>query len=320
MFLAGPKGAGPRNCIQSTLEPRTLGFGNDFSRGQLRKGGAPVNASCNASFTPFDAATGCAQVGGTVTSATLQVATWLFTIPLDWASVGGGGYNTASGTYATVPGGANSMALGTYSFAAGFRANGGFAFVTATTDFTPTIAPSAFITTLTGAYLSVSCVWTNANGSSKPSNVIVVVAKSGADFNTIGAALTSITDNSATNRYLVYVAPGTYTKTVTMKRYVDIEGAGELMAKNAQVSGTETVAGASNAELRVLTAENTGGSCSVAIHNQYASPRLTHITALASGIGCSYAIDNDNASPSLTDVTAIARGAAVIASGSQGWT
>ena len=53
-------------------------------QGQLRKSGAPVNASCNASFGLFDAASGGAQVGGTVTSPTLQVANGLFTIALDF--------------------------------------------------------------------------------------------------------------------------------------------------------------------------------------------------------------------------------------------
>ena len=53
-------------------------------QGQLRKSGAPVNASCNASFSLYDAATSGAQVGGTVTSPTLQVANGLFTLPLDF--------------------------------------------------------------------------------------------------------------------------------------------------------------------------------------------------------------------------------------------
>ncbi|MBP7602247.1 MAG: tail fiber domain-containing protein [Thermoflexales bacterium] len=53
-------------------------------QGQLRKNGAPVNATCNASFALFDAVTGGNQVGSTVTSSTLQVANGLFTLPLDF--------------------------------------------------------------------------------------------------------------------------------------------------------------------------------------------------------------------------------------------
>lgn len=53
-------------------------------QGQLRRNGAPVTASCNASFKLFNAASGGAQIGGTVTSATLQVVSGLFTIALDF--------------------------------------------------------------------------------------------------------------------------------------------------------------------------------------------------------------------------------------------
>ncbi len=486
-------------------------------QGQLRKNGAPVNASCNASFSLFDAATGGGQVGGTVTSPTLQIANGLFTIPLDfgWAfngearwlemaigcgeaqtiltprtslrpapyafalpgmrtvpgdevfmgvptmnviggltngtfsntihsnsansvigggmqnqidnystksaisggennriaggssasainggssnqidnsssqsvinggssnqinnssyqsAIGGGSGNVISGTapfavigggasnridggiFATVPGGTNNIAKGNYSLAAGagaranhqgtfvwgdatnlpinssgdnqfiIRANGGFAFVTTTGAYTPTIGSGVFITTTTGASLSSSGVWT-ANGikfpdgktqtsaAATPSNIIIV-AKSGGHFSTISAALTSITDNSAANRYLVYVAPGTYTETVTMKPYVDIEGAGELATKITQVgsaSGAPTLSGASNAELRFLTVENTGGfDFAVAIRNVSASPRLTHITAIALDGLETDGIRNISSSPRLEHVTASATSA-----------
>src|SRR5690349_20096004 len=60
---------------------------------------------------------------------------------------------------------------------------------------------------------------------------VIVVARAGGDFSDIKAALNSITDNSPTNRYLVWVAPGIYVETVRMKEYVDIEGAGELVTR-----------------------------------------------------------------------------------------
>lgn len=56
-------------------------------QGQLRKNGAPVNASCSATFKLFDAATGGVQLGATTVSATLQVVNGLFTIPLDYGAL-----------------------------------------------------------------------------------------------------------------------------------------------------------------------------------------------------------------------------------------
>ncbi len=469
---------GPANPV-SPASPLAQNGSAFTYQGQLRKNGAPVNASCNASFGLFDSPTGGAQVGGTVTSATLQVANGLFTIPLDfgwnftgearwletaigcgeaqstltprtalrpapyafalpgmrtvpgdndgggnptmnviggvvsgaisntispdsfnsvvaggsgnvisgtatygvigggnlnhvevgnaaaigggarntarnwYATVGGGDSNRAGGIFATVPGGTNNIADGNYSLGAGsgaranhqgtfvwgdatnvplnssgdnqfiVRANGGFAFVTTTGEYTPTIGSGVFITTTTGASLSSSGVWT-ANGvkfpdgktqtgaAATPSNIIIV-AKSGGHFTTISAALTSVTDNSAANRYLVYIAPGVYTETVTMKPYVDIEGAGELATKITQVgnlSGAPTLSGASNAELRFLTVENTGGfDFAIAIRNVSASPRLTHVTASASGGADTEGIRNVSSSPRLENVTASATSA-----------
>ena len=52
-----------------------------------------------------------------------------------------------------------------------------------------------------------------------------------------------------------------YTETITMERYVDIEGSGELNTKityhGSVSSATGTVVGADDAELRWLTVENT---------------------------------------------------------------
>ena len=136
---------------------------------------------------------------------------------------------------------------------------------------------------------------------------VKVVAKSGGDFTTISAALAAITDNTATNRYLVYVAPGTYTEQVTMKPYVDIEGAGELPTRinfaSFPSANSGTVLGASNAELRFLTVENTGGpGNAIAIYNNLASPRLTHVTLSLPGGNASYGIISDTSSMTLNNV------------------
>ena len=147
----------------------------------------------------------------------------------------------------------------------------------------------------------------------KAAKNVIVVSPSGGHFTTISAALASISDNSTTNRYLVYVGPGTYTETVTMKQFVDIQGAGELATKITQVGnavGTPTVAGASNAELRFLTVENTGGfDFAVAVRNVSASPRLTHVTASASGGVETDGIKNISSSPTISFSTVSASSA-----------
>ena len=151
----------------------------------------------------------------------------------------------------------------------------------------------------------------SAQGS--PYGNVVVVAKSGGDYTSIQAAVDSIPDAAANNPYLVWVAPGVYTETVTMQEWVDIEGAGELVTKitytGSESFNTGTVVGADNAELRFLTVENTGGEdISIAIYNNNQSPRLTHVTATASGGTYSYGVDNYSSSPQMTDVTASASG------------
>jgi hypothetical protein len=144
---------------------------------------------------------------------------------------------------------------------------------------------------------------------------VIVVAKAGGDFTSIQKALDSISDNSPNNHYLVWVAPGVYSETVTLKQYVDIEGAGELVTKitypGSQDPGMATVRGwVNDVELRNLTVENTGGYYyAKAIWNYGAAPRFNHITAVASGAsGNNDALHNITGSPTLQNVTAIALG------------
>jgi len=154
-------------------------------------------------------------------------------------------------------------------------------------------------------------------GKGTPYQNVVIVAKSGGDFTSIQAALDSITDAGTTNRYLIYIAPGVYTERVTMKQYVDIEGAGELTTKitftGSTFWNTGTVVGASNAELRFLTVENTGGSAffAIAIYNSGAAPRLTHVSASATGGTFEFGngvFNSSSSSPTMTNVTASASG------------
>ena len=141
-----------------------------------------------------------------------------------------------------------------------------------------------------------------------------VVAKSGGDYTSINAALGSISDANSTNPYLIYVAPGLYSEQVMMKPYVDIQGSGELTTRiswtGSSSSNTGTVVGASNAELRFLTVQNTGGNTfAIALYNSGTAPRLTHITASAlGGTTSNYGVYNSSSSPVMTSLTASALG------------
>jgi hypothetical protein len=130
------------------------------------------------------------------------------------------------------------------------------------------------------------------------------------DFTTITAALNKIPNvyniggsgatGTCSARYLVKVLPGVYNERVTMKPCVDIEGSGELTTTITAAGGNDedslvttdpaggaagtdaTVIGASQAELRSLTVENTGGAnYSVGIFNMGESLRLSNVTVTA---------------------------------------
>ena len=92
---------------------------------------------------------------------------------------------------------------------------------------------------------------------------VVVVAKSGGHHTSIQAAIDSITDAAAESRYLVWVAPGTYTETVTMKPYVHLQGAGQGATIVASTATGESPPGATislarDTSLRDLTVINVG--------------------------------------------------------------
>ncbi len=96
----------------------------------------------------------------------------------------------------------------------------------------------------------------------------LVVAASGGDFTTIQAAVNSITDASATTPYLIWIAPGIYAETVTLKPYVHLQGAGRdvtvLQGNITDDNGSPVDKAAlildSNTSARDLTVNNVGSS------------------------------------------------------------
>jgi hypothetical protein len=146
---------------------------------------------------------------------------------------------------------------------------------------------------------------------------VAIVAQSGGDYpNPYAAMLDS--DNwcgtaSETNPCLVKVMPGIYDiggNSVQMKSYIDIEGSGENTTKikgNISANDSGVVRGATFAELRFLSVENTGGggADAIAMYNYQAAPKITNVTLTARNAGRhSTALFNINLSlPVLTNVT-----------------
>jgi hypothetical protein len=261
----------------SQLAPEA-GLGTGFTyQGQLKKNGAPVNASCDVTFSLWDAAgsgsppTGGNPIGGDQTVNGVTVSNGLFTVTLNEA--GQFGANAFNGearwlqTSVTCPGDSGAT----------------------------TLSPRQPVTPAPYALAAPGSAYDN----------VVIVAKSGGDFTSIQAALDSILDAGPGNPYLVWIAPGVYTESVILKPYVDVEGAGQQVTKITHGGGGSdsiaTVVTASNIELRSLTVENTGGAAyAIAIKNDGTSPLLTDITA---------AIFSDNsASPTIRNSNLLAIG------------
>ncbi|MFN2220201.1 MAG: pectinesterase family protein, partial [Anaerolineae bacterium] len=139
---------------------------------------------------------------------------------------------------------------------------------------------------------------------------LVVVAKAWGDYASVQSAINSITDASAGNPYLVWVAPGVYVEQVTMKAHVHLQGAGQeaTIIHSSASSGDwpptqATLAMASDTSLRDLTVSNNGtGTRNVALMAADAqNARLADVTARTDGSGLlNYALFLSGSS---TDVT-----------------
>jgi hypothetical protein len=162
-----------------------------------------------------------------------------------------------------------------------------------------------------------------ADAADAPDRVVWVADDGTGDFLLLSTALASITDASASNPYVVRIAPGEYTETATvaLKTYVDVEGSGqgvttitcECGSADLDASAATVSAGDIVAEIRHLTINNTGGSTySLGVWTEDVvdgSVSMSDVTATGTGgTNGNYGVRNDSSSPSMTDMTATGTG------------
>ncbi len=151
---------------------------------------------------------------------------------------------------------------------------------------------------------------------------MVVVAKSGGDYTSVQAAIDSITDAAAATPYLVWVAPGVYSETVTAKPYVYLQGAGpgatvitSTASSDAWPPTRATLVLTSDTSLSDLTVSNSGtGQYNIAMLATAGVTRAlaTDVTARVQGSGAdNYAIllSGSGVGITLQQVTALAESA-----------
>jgi len=259
--------------------PLLASIGTAFTyQGYITDNGSPANGNYNLRFELYDSASVGSQVGSTVTKNSVALSDGYFTVELDFGEVFDG---TALWLAIDVQGPGDP-------------------------DFT-VLSPRQPLSPTPYAINADKLDGLDASELRVDYQNEIIVAKSGGDYTSVQAAIDSIADASASNRYLVWIAPGVYSEAVTMKQFVDIQGSGELVTKITTSGSTThtnaTVLGADDAELRFLTVENTGGAeYAVAIYNDNASPTLTHVTLIALGAQRGHGMYNNSSSPTMTEM------------------
>jgi hypothetical protein len=152
---------------------------------------------------------------------------------------------------------------------------------------------------------------------------VVIVAPSGGDFTSVAAALSSITDASPTNPYLVQVMPGVYAETalVQVGSFVHVRGSGPstTVVTSSRTAGTPGAAAATVELLELsrlshLTVRNTGaGTYGLAMFSESTTRGtvVESVTAEAIGAGglAHYAAYWSDAEATIRDSTLFAGGA-----------
>jgi hypothetical protein len=178
------------------------------------------------------------------------------------------------------------------------------------------------VSTLAGVALGPDCL----------TDRVITVAPQGGHYLKLSTALEAIgTDPkypaaTATDPYLIKIAPGTYTETstVALKDFVDIEGSGQGVTTINCQCGSDTFespsavvsVNGSIAEIRHLTINNTGttDTGTTATYGLWSaggdsgSFSMLHITVTATGGTDNYGVRTLSSSPSMNNVTATATG------------
>jgi hypothetical protein len=174
-----------------------------------------------------------------------------------------------------------------------------------------------FLVVFACSFFFIVAAWGQAN--------VIVVAKSGGDFDNPVDAIDSITDAGRSNPYVISVAPGRYNLGETplfMKSYVSLVGSGQKAtyivgkvdsAASLPDGGPGVINGADASEIRRLTVINRNSGTAHAIHNYDASPLISNVTAIARGGGGNGAFkagvwDDSGSRSTLEHVTARALG------------
>ena len=124
---------------------------------------------------------------------------------------------------------------------------------------------------------------------------VLSVAPTGAHYTSIQAAINAAAAvATASQRYLVRVAPGTYNEQVTLKDFVDVEGSGRRATQIRWSAGWPTLTTGANAELRQAGVWNTSAGAfptlgAIAVFQTTESPsgntRLLDLNIAAAGSG-----------------------------------
>jgi pectin methylesterase-like acyl-CoA thioesterase len=265
---------------QDALE-QEVPLGSAFTyQGQLTDNGEPATGPCDFRFALYDAASDGSQIGSTQTRTDVELSDGRFAVNLDFGS------GAFDGEARWLESAVQCIEDAEYT--------------TLAPRHTLSAAPYALYALDTPGYAGV-----------------VTVAKSGGDFTSVQTAIEEIREANPENPYLVWVAPGVYSETVTLKPYVHLQGAGAEATvivsaiSNAGWPPTQaTLVLTRHVSVRDLTAVNIGGGVmNVALFagEGVFQALVEDVTARAVGSGSvNYAVrlSGDGTDITLQDVTA----------------